>query len=348
MGCSYSCALFERFSTAIEWVARHKFKIQCIRHVLDDFCMVHDSDQSCRGDLLKFQNLCQLLGIPLSEEKTCGPSTCLPFLGIELDTVASEARLPPEKVHKCLQNIEAIYQCKKVTLKEIQSVIGLLNFTCSVVPGRAFLRRLIDLTKGVKHPRHRIRITAPVRADLNVWKYFLQSFNGRSFFIDETFLASPNLKLFTDAAASLGFSGIYGKHYFYGAWPSCMAKFHIQVLELYPIMVAVHMYGHLMRNHSVTFMSDNLAVVHVLNKMSSKDKHLMALVRPLVLACLRHNILFKASHIPGLINTEADLLSRLKVNDFKRIRKQDINPAPDELPAHLRPEALFGHMQPNS
>ena len=41
----------------------------------------------------------------------------------------------------------------KVTLKEVQSLIGLLNFAFSVVrPSRAFLRRLIDLALGIRSP----------------------------------------------------------------------------------------------------------------------------------------------------------------------------------------------------
>ena len=44
---------------------------------------------------------------------------------------------------------------QKVTLRELQSLIGLLNFACLVVvPGTAFLRRLINLTIGVKRPHH--------------------------------------------------------------------------------------------------------------------------------------------------------------------------------------------------
>ena len=70
-----------------------------------------------------------------------------------------------------------------MTLKETQSLIGLLNFACSVaVPGRAFLRRLIDLTKGVTLPHYRIRLTKSVQADLRLWQTFFDEFNGRSFF----------------------------------------------------------------------------------------------------------------------------------------------------------------------
>lgn len=53
------------------------------------------------------------------------------------------------------------------------------------------------------------------------------------------------------------------------------------------------------------FHSDNIAVVEIINKISSKDTSVMCLVRRLVLACLRHNI-FQAEHIPGKINTLPD------------------------------------------
>lgn len=42
----------------------------------------------------------------------------------------------------------------------------------------------------------------------------------------------------------------------------------------------------------------------------------MKLVRRLVIATLKHNILFKACHIPGLSNNLADSLSRLQVEQF--------------------------------
>ena len=59
---------------------------------------------------------------------------------------------------------------RKVTLREIQSLTGLLNFACTViVPGRAFLRRLIDLTMGILHPHFLIRLSREVKEDLKVW-----------------------------------------------------------------------------------------------------------------------------------------------------------------------------------
>ena len=118
--------------------------------------------------------------------KTVNPNTSLQFVGITLDSLLQEARLPEDKLHKCHSLLTAFYVRRKVTLKELQSLVGLLNFTCSViVPGRAFLRRLIDLTVGVKRPHHHVRLTKDAKADLQVWQRFLSGFNGRDFFLDD-------------------------------------------------------------------------------------------------------------------------------------------------------------------
>ena len=71
-----------------------------------------------------------------------------------------------------------------MTLGELHSVIGLLNFACCVVlPGRAFLRRLIHLTKGVVKPHHRIRLNNQARLDLRVWDdFFFLNLMARAYF----------------------------------------------------------------------------------------------------------------------------------------------------------------------
>ena len=61
-----------------------------------------------------------------------------------------------------------------------------------------------------------------------------------------------------------------------------------------------------MRNQRIIFFTDNAALVDVINKTTSRDPVIMGLVRQLVLACLKFNILFRAAHVPGLENHLAD------------------------------------------
>ena len=164
-----SCVFFKAFSTALEWLALHRFGASGVLHILDDFLFIADSEEKCQADMNNFLNLCEYLGVPVAEEKTVGPHTVLQFAGTTLDTVKQEARLPDDKLQKCCTLLHASYKCRKVTLKELQSLLGLLNFTRSVVvPGRAFLRRMIDLTKGAKRPHHHIRLTKEIKHDIAV------------------------------------------------------------------------------------------------------------------------------------------------------------------------------------
>ena len=110
-----------------------------ILRILDDFLIIERDTVTCSTKLLSFLKTCDDLGVPMAPEKTVGPSTVLSFVGIELDTCKLEARLPHDKIDKCTNTIQDFLKCKKVTLKDMQSLIGLLNFTCSVVvSGRTF------------------------------------------------------------------------------------------------------------------------------------------------------------------------------------------------------------------
>lgn len=80
-------------------------------------------------------------------------------MGLELDTLNFEIRLPQDKLTQLKLEIQKFKAKRSATLKELQSLIGMLNFACSVVPpGRTFLRRLIDLTIGLKKPYHHRRL----------------------------------------------------------------------------------------------------------------------------------------------------------------------------------------------
>ena len=144
---------------------------------------------------------CVSLGVPLAPEKTVGPDTVLQFAGITLDSVFFEARLPEDKLAKCRVMLHNLYTRRTVTLKELQSLIGLLNFTCTVVaPGRAFLRRLIDLTKGIQKLHHDIRLSKGAKSD-NIWETL------------------HTLHLYTYAAGSVDFGAVFGCHCLHGIWP---------------------------------------------------------------------------------------------------------------------------------
>ena len=85
-----------------------------------------------------------------------------------------------------------------------------------------------------------------------------------------------------------------------------------------------------MVNSKVLFLSDNQAVVDVLNKQSCRDKILMRLV----LCTLSYNIVFRAKHIAGKSNIVADKLSRFHFQKARQVAPW-LNLTPAEIPEHL-------------
>lgn len=165
-------------------------------------------------------DVCADIGIPLAADKTVLPTQVIEFVGITRDVRQKETQLPRDKVEKCL-NILYQYQNKKAcTLKEIQSLVGVLNYACSVIlPGRAFLRRFIQLTMKVSENQKFVSINKECKDDMAMWLVILDSYNGKTMFLDEKFISSKTLHLYTDAAQSKGFAGIYGRQYFLVVFP---------------------------------------------------------------------------------------------------------------------------------
>ena len=319
MGCSSSCSIFEMFSTALEWIiVQNTTKVKIV-HVLDDFLFVAENFEDCQKALNIFLEICQIIGVPIAPEKTIGPVQSLPFVGIDLDTIAMTANLPQDKVDKFLTQVEFCLSNKAITVSQLQSTCGMLNFACGVIPSaRAFTRRLYDLSIGKSKPYYRVKMTREVKQDLQVWRMFLNQYNYRTLLLDYKWISNQHLRLFTDASTTIGYGGVFGDKWFYGLWSDSCRGMNIALLELYPICLALHLWTEQLVNKCITIHSDNQAVVHIINNSTSKDANIMILVRKFTLLCMQNNILIRATHIPGKINITPDLLSRDQVQKAKQ------------------------------
>ena len=117
-------------------------------HYLDDFFLTSPAGTTvCRDNLEKAKSICSELGVPSAPEKTFGPSTTLPYLGTELDSLEIEARLPLDKLLKAKDLVLKWLSKRSAKKRKLLSVIGYLQHRYKViVPARPFLRRLIDIS----------------------------------------------------------------------------------------------------------------------------------------------------------------------------------------------------------
>lgn len=121
-------------------------------------------------------------------------------------------------------------------------------------------------------------------------------------------------------------------------WPEQWAGINIAILDFYPVVLSLYLWGIEMQNRCMLFFTNNEALVYVINKQSCNDKGLMFFVTKLVLICLQNNILFKAKHVPGVHNILADSFSRLHVENFRCLVPALMDQCPTDIPLHRQPQ----------
>ena len=317
-GSRSSPFIFNKFADLLLWILIYIGAIPFIVHYLDDFFLCATSSDQCQAHMDTMRSLFSELGVPLAEDKTVGPSQCITYLGIEIDSLHQTIRLPQDKFQELAALLRGWQGKKKCTKRELLSLIGSLSFAAKVVkPGRMFMRRLISLSTSVSQLGHHISLNADSRADIQWWIDFLPSWNGVSLFQGEP-VTSASISLFTDASG-LGFGALYGREWFSSEWPPSLRDCHINSQELFAIVAATLTWGKEWRDKQIVFFTDNMSITHVWRTGSSSDTVLMKLVRHLFLFCARHNINLLMQHISGCSNSAADALSRLQVRRFHRL-----------------------------
>ena len=161
--------IFSAVADGLQWILT-QYGITHLLHYLDDFISVAVSMNQAMKQKYTLVSIFQCLGVPLEQSKLVGPSTCLTFLGIQVDTEALLLRLPKEKLEQPKQELSHCILRKTITKRELQSLTGLLQFATKVIrPGRTFLRQLYTMQSIGSHSGHHIRLNSVARADIMWW-----------------------------------------------------------------------------------------------------------------------------------------------------------------------------------
>ena len=102
-----------------------------------------------------------------------------------------------------------------------------------------------------------------------------------SFFLSPTVSPLPDLVLSSDASGALGFGPVCQREWFSQSWSFLPHPASIAFLELVPVVIAAHIWGPSWFRLRVQFLSDNSAVVAVLNSGTSCSADIMHLLRSL-------------------------------------------------------------------
>lgn len=184
-GARLSVGIFHRLTQAVKrMMARKGYDLTIV--YLDDFLIISETKEICAKALSVLIQLLRKLGFSIQWGKVVDPTTCITFLGVELDSLAMTLRLPEDKLILLKQELQSSLLCTRFTKRQLQSLAGRLSWAAGVVRGRrVFLRRIFNTIRLLRQNYHRVRITSEVRKDLRWWSSFLFTLNGRSTLLDQ-------------------------------------------------------------------------------------------------------------------------------------------------------------------
>ena len=161
-GAAKSPEIFHRLTQAVtRMMARRGFRT--ILAYLDDFLIIGDSKHECELAYSELILLLGELGFSINWEKAVAPTQRLTFLGIEIDTVLRQLILPESKLCELRALLGETLTKRSITKRDLQSLVGKLNFAARVIfGGRTFLRRIIDAMNKLSRPHHHSRLNQRV------------------------------------------------------------------------------------------------------------------------------------------------------------------------------------------
>ena len=299
---------FSRLSNAIRRIAvRHGYEgIVCY---IDDFFLAFDTYEKCNEALHYLLGLLRRLGFNVSWKKEVGPAQRVTFLSVDIDTRDCSMSLGAEKLAALHEKLSR-FKCRaRATKRQLQSLAGSLNWACQVVRGgRFFLLRILDTIQHLRHARHKAKLGIDFKKDLSWWLTFLSTCNGRFYFRD-----ASEVHVHVDAcvkACGMFCEGDWRYSVFTEDWPA-VAPLHINYKEVCSVVAAVRHWAPGWAGRTVVVHTDSTVTKAIINKGRCKNQYINDLLRGMCWQTIVFNFEIRAIHVPGLLNSLPDTISRL-------------------------------------
>ena len=241
------------------------------------------------------------------------------FLGIEVNSILFTLRIPEDKMQEILNILEAWTNKQFCTIKELQSLAGLLNFaTRCVRSGRVYLARILNFlwelsAKGLhKIPRETLK-------DVQWWKDFFPMYNGVSMMLNNEW-NEPDETLASDRCLTGG--GMYIRNqYLHFEFPPKVLHIckHINQLECVTLVLAVAKWAHLFTCQKIQLFCDNQVTVACINSGFSHNEVLQSCLRYLHRIMAIESFDLRAVFLSSSQNIATDCLSRWHLHESHRL-----------------------------
>ena len=286
---------------------------------IDDWLLSADSAQEALVNTMRLVSHMTSLGFTVNREKSVMvPSQSMEFIGIALDSVSYTARLSPARVDAFLQCIALFKRGCKLPFRTCLRMSGLMASAISLVRlGRLHMRPFQRWVGSLRVPTRalsrRVAVSGACTLALKWW-------SNRQILTEGVPLGLPVVrKVITTDASLTGWGATHEGRTARGVWEGPLRSAHINYLELLAVFLALRQFEPLLRGYHVLVRTDNTTTMCYINREGGlRSLRLHTLAHKLLIWCDTRFLSLTACHVPGLLNTGADLLSRgpLRYHDW--------------------------------
>jgi len=278
---------------------------------LDDSFLVADTYQACVANVQATLEFFNKLGFVVHPDKSqLQPTHIIEHLGFVFNSTNMTIKVNKEKITKLRNCATLILRKKKLTIRQVAQLIGVM-VSCfpGVEFGQLYYRRLemhkadcLKIEKG--NFEANMTLTAATRQDISWWIDNV----GQGKKVSQ---GTPTFDLKTDASFS-GWGAVTDSSKTGGRWDPSELELSINVLELKAVLFGLKSLCVDMGYTHIKVLTDNTTAVAYINHMGgSQSPPCNDVARDIWTWCQSKNIWVTATHIPGKENVEADRESRV-------------------------------------
>jgi len=268
-------------------------------------------------------------GFPLNMKphKTHSWKQIVEWDGWVWDLLNATVAMEPGKRAALLDELRDLQGKLRLTAKAVMHISGKLVWASTVVwGGRTFSQAWQDAAAkaGGMQPYHSLAINSAMRQAIEWWLASIHAYDGKRVVLGA---CASDITVATDATGHGGIGIYIDKSHYIGmtgpevreAYPDMAppADALIYIHESFALYLACRLYGHLMCNRYVHFITDNPTTARTAKFLSHRVPELHTIAKSIFTLADRHNFRFHdISLVPGKQNQLADALSRQQYKRF--------------------------------
>ena len=279
---------------------------------IDDWLVKSQTREGCVSHTQLVLQQARALGFSVNLAKSeLTPSQEFSYLGMTFDTVSWVVRPLIKRIHRLQEVLSSLQTQQSVSARMFARLLGICESLGPVVPlavtrKRPLQRCLLSVwDQSVDSWDTLIPISPAIRQALLPWTDLDWLLQGVPIS-----LPSPSAEVFTDASL-LGWGAHSGSLVAHGTWSLEQSTWHINLLEMQAVCLALHQLEAGLPPGHLLVLSDNSTVVAYLNHQGgTHSQPLSQMAEALWIWLHERNRSLEARHIKGTVNVLADLLSR--------------------------------------